>query len=96
MKDGFKFGSAVRLHVGFEFENGNRHRASASEVSKVKNGRSDASVHGFVIWLCAQTEVRKAFGIPYVEVCSWDLRTIVQHENQYASQVVLGLAFPEL
>ena len=22
MKDGFKFGSAVRLHVGFEFENG--------------------------------------------------------------------------
>jgi hypothetical protein len=28
--------------------NGNRHRASASEVSKVKNGRPDASVHGFV------------------------------------------------
>ncbi len=32
----------------FKFENGNRHRASASEVSKVKNGRPDASVHGFV------------------------------------------------
>ena len=29
--------------------NGNRHRASVSEVSKVKNARSDASVHGFVI-----------------------------------------------
>lgn len=53
-------------------------------------------MHGFVIWLCVQTEVRKAFGIPHVEVYSWDLRTIVQHENQYASQVVLDLAFPEL
>jgi len=29
-------------------QNGDRHRAFASEVAKVKNGRPDASVHGFV------------------------------------------------
>ncbi len=29
--------------------NDHRHRASDSEVSEVKNGRPDASVHGFVI-----------------------------------------------
>ncbi len=34
--------------IAFQSGNVHRHRASAGEVSKVKNARSNASVHGFV------------------------------------------------
>ena len=37
--------------------NDDRHRASASEVAKVKNGRPDASVHVFVRWYPASIEL---------------------------------------
>jgi hypothetical protein len=46
--------------VQVQSDNGNHHRASASEVSKVKNGRPDASVHGFVRTISSVPEASRA------------------------------------
>jgi hypothetical protein len=75
---------------------GKFHRMRAGRSTQVKNGGSDASMQGFIVWPSLQMVVHKAVSFPRVEVCSWDLRTIVQHENQHANHVALGGASPEL
>jgi hypothetical protein len=43
MKDGFKFGSAVRLPSAFWFENDRDDRGRAVDSTQVKNGRPSPS-----------------------------------------------------